>query len=610
MDTCKPDYMPGAYDTDNFCFEDFTADYYLSKDDDGVSRLKVEENLVAIFPNYDQNKGICRNIPFTNQDGKNATLRRLTESDITVLRNGQPEPIYSIEKEQGYYRVCTGDDNYILGRQEFKLTYNFERVITDFNDYQELYWDTNGNGWLQKFSNVNARVHFADDSVKNGFTGEKWCYVGKYGEKGSERCAINNIEDGVEFRTKNLTSYENLTFDLEFEPNTFNVPAPEKNYDLIWAMEAIGLIRVAVILMAIRKYIKTTKEKHKYYKEMFVKPEYAPDNNYTLSEMAGVYLEKKKDVKIGVILDMIVKKKINILRKEGKKKDWQIEVVDATLLSEEEEILLKILNGGGVVTSGDMIELKSHESTRSLISLGQKFYNVILKKMKDDKLMESKCSVEKIKSSGLSGTGMGWLCGIMILWFLGGAEMVKAEIMDNAVGIVVGEEYFTLVVASMTAVTAIISIALVRLISKYSVRTKLGLEKARYMDGLKLYITMAEADRIKFLQSVEGAEVTNEGIVKVYEKLLPYAAIFGLEKSWMKELEKYYKIDESLESDWYRSGISTSDLLVATTLMSGRFNTATIPVNTGGGFSSSGFSGGGGGGFSGGGGGGGGGGGR
>ena len=165
MDTCKPDYMPGAYDTDNFCFEDFTADYYLSKDDDGVSRLKVEENLVAIFPNYDQNKGICRNIPSTNQDGKNATLRRLTESDITVLRNGQPEPIYSIEKEQGYYRVCTGDDNYILGRQEFKLTYNFERVITDFNDYQELYWDTNGNGWLQKFSNVNARVHFADDSV-------------------------------------------------------------------------------------------------------------------------------------------------------------------------------------------------------------------------------------------------------------------------------------------------------------------------------------------------------------------------------------------------------------------------------------------------------------
>ena len=58
------------------------------------------------------------------------------------------------------------------------------------------------------------------------------------------------------------------------------------------------------------------------------------------------------------------------------------------------------------------------------------------------------------------------------------------------------------------------------------------------MDGAKLYIGMAEADRLKMLQSVEGADVTNEGVVRLYEKLLPYAAVLGLEDSWMAELEK------------------------------------------------------------------------
>ena len=47
-------------DTSNFYFDDFTADYYLTKDADGVSRMRVVENLTAVFPNFNQNKGICR----------------------------------------------------------------------------------------------------------------------------------------------------------------------------------------------------------------------------------------------------------------------------------------------------------------------------------------------------------------------------------------------------------------------------------------------------------------------------------------------------------------------------------------------------------------------
>ena len=44
----------------DFYFEDFTGDYYLSKDAEGISHLKVVESVTAVFPEYKQNKGICR----------------------------------------------------------------------------------------------------------------------------------------------------------------------------------------------------------------------------------------------------------------------------------------------------------------------------------------------------------------------------------------------------------------------------------------------------------------------------------------------------------------------------------------------------------------------
>ena len=199
----------------DFYFSDFTGDYYLSKDVEGISHLKVKESVTAVFPDFNQNKGICRQIPFTNQDGKNVTLPNLTRDNITVTRNGNPEPIYSIEKENNYYNVCTGTEEYVLGEQEYTFEYEFTKVVTEFNEngkeWQELYWDTNGNGASQKFDKVTARLHFEDIDA---WTGEAWCYVGKYGASGQDRCEITEISDGVEFEAENLRSYENLTFDV------------------------------------------------------------------------------------------------------------------------------------------------------------------------------------------------------------------------------------------------------------------------------------------------------------------------------------------------------------------------------------------------------------
>ena len=249
-----------AASTENFYFDDFTADYYLSIDEEGISHLKVVENFTAVFPDYNQNKGMCRKIPFTNQGGVNVTLSELTRANIVVKRNGATEPIYSIEKNADNFGVCTGTEEYVTGRQIYTFEYEFERVVTDFVKYQELYWDTNGNGWFQKFNKVTARVHLVD-GVKDMADGEKWCYVGSYGESGKDRCFIQELEDGWQFSAKDLDRYENLTFDIQLKPGSFVVPAPKKNYFLCVIVVIVVILSGLLLMLPYKKY---KKDKIKY----------------------------------------------------------------------------------------------------------------------------------------------------------------------------------------------------------------------------------------------------------------------------------------------------------------------------------------------------------
>ncbi|MBQ9018370.1 DUF2207 domain-containing protein [Candidatus Saccharibacteria bacterium] len=593
-----------AVDVNNFYFDDFTGDYYLSKDAEGVSKLRVVESVTAVFPDYRQNKGICRQIPFTNQGGINVVLPDLSRNNITVTRNGVSEPIYSIERDADYYNVCTGTEEYVLGRQTYVFEYEFEKVVTQFDGYQELYWDTNGNGATQKFNMVTARLHFANN-VADSYSGKAWCYVGSYGENGQERCEISEISDGVQFQAQDLNRFENLTFDVELKDGAFVVPEPTKDYTLVWIMVGTGAIMVALLVVfPVRKFLKNN-EKRKYYKNFFVKPEYQPHREYSMAEMAEVYIGKKKEPKVAVMLDMIVNKKIAISKTgEAKRKGWMVKVLSMDNMRDEEKTLLSILNGGLTPEVGEEIEVKSRAATNTLVSLGHKYNKQIMEELENDGLFET--AKNKVGSSSSV---------VLIVFVLIIATMVwmpsMFDFLDGLTsrltltGRMVGSEIFVPVMIVIFVATIVAWSVISSKTAKYSKRTLKGLEMSRYMDGLELYIKMAETDRLKFLQSVNGARVSNDGIIKLYEKLLPYAALFGLEESWMKELEKYYKLDESLEPDWYRRGISMHDMYYMSRLASSTVQASTTMASSGG-SSSSGFSGGGGGGFSGGGGGGGG----
>jgi len=66
--------------------------------------------------------------------------------------------------------------------------------------------------------------------------------------------------------------------------------------------------------------------------------------------------------------------------------------------------------------------------------------------------------------------------------------------------------------------------------------TVAGVDVRDHIVGLRFYITLAEADRLRALQSPDGAFIRDD-IVRLNERLLGWAVLFNLEREWAKVLE-------------------------------------------------------------------------
>lgn len=626
-------------------FESATFDYYLGKKEDDTSRMRVKETYEAVFSDKSTSHGLTRDIPFLNQNGTNQIIDEL---NLKVTRNGKYEPIAKKEKVNDYYRVNIGSSSVtVQGPQTYVLEYEFNNVITEFDEqkvnisgeklsnvaYQELYWNTNGTGWSNVFKKLTANVHFEDgikyqedfdtktiDNVsttasKMGLDTKPYCYTGSRFSK-DRNCIITKTVDGFSFvTTKQLGKLENMSFVVVFAPNTFSVKEIKKNYIYIIITAALGVLCTLIIMLFIKSYNKKAKEKCAYAKSLFVAPQYQPPKDITVAEAGAIYPKAKKPTYVATLLELATQHKIQFISEKGESKilkkeitTWKVKVLSDEKLTSSQQAVLKILNDGVTAKAGDEIVVEKHTATSSLASTARSYTSSATTLLKNSGHLEQKTSV----LSSLSGNSMAtniilWIIVLMCFLPLFTLPYIFAEeMLENAPGIVVGKAESGIIAAIIIGVTIIICSYFSSKTSRYKNLTYKGLDLINYLEGLRLYIDMAEEERLEFNQSVKNAPRTKEKIVKLYEKLLPYACIFGLEESWFNELDKYYK-NLDYDPDWYSgsemfSYYAFSRMVDTTSSAISSTTSYSSSSSGGGGFSS----GGGGGGFSGGGGGGGG----
>ena len=546
----------------DFYFKSANFNYYLDKTAKGTSAMRVQEELTAVFPETDQNHGIERCLP-THYRG----VRTLDSSSFSVSRAGTSEPYSTYDNEDLLCFRIGSASSYVHGEQTYSISYNLENVILqpDNSENQELYWDTNGTGWSQRFDSLTATVHLSD-SLLSAFTGDTSCYVGVYGIGGAEatsRCQtfVGHIDyadgtatesylpDTITFSAQNLAARETLTLDLAFAPDTFVVP---KDYSAYYVAGGVALGTLALIITKFRAGKKMkARNAEKISLAKSPKPvQYTPPADLSVAQANTVWLNHGyADTKVASLMELAVRHHVELEKAEKvskllkrKSNVWKIHCKALSGISREQQVVLDILNGGTRATDGDIIEVKTQKYSSKLERLSREFTTDIEADLRGKNLFEGKKN-----------------------------------------------QHLSLLTARY---------------NKYEERTLKGIEASNYLDGLEEYLKLAETERIKFLHSVKSADTSPQGIVRLYEKLLPYAIIFKCEDSWLAELQQYYQMPDVSEPDWLMAGyiMSSSDFRAFRTATASSISSATAMEAS----SSSGSSGGGGGGFSGGGGGGGG----
>lgn len=500
-------------DVDDFSYASWDARYEVGLDDDGRSRMHVTESLTARFPDADQNKGIVRGLP-TSYENAWLDVRVLSVTDET----GADVP-YETDEEDGLLLILTGDDDFVHGLTTYVIEYEMRDVILAADSgVDEFYWDLLPLDSTQSIEAFDADIAF-DDAMTERMTGDARCYAGYQGS--TDECELVASADGSQLSVEatDLAPGEGITVAVGFESGTATQPAarqPNPVTDTVPAIAALGGVALSVgSWIAVSVFAR----KRRTSSGIIVAQYDAPDSLPPL--VAAAIVPGAKDPIPAEIVHLAVRGLLRI--EEG---------------TDVEQPRLRRLPGGRIPDELDAQALDAlfadadAEGVAELPSASEGF----AARMKT----LSQSGVDAAASRGLTTKARSR--GAMILQWCAIA-LVAAGFALGLSGIIAGR---------VTAIPAFVAIAfglfLVLLsslygFSKHTVLTADGARQYEYLMGVREFIRVAEADRLTMLQSYSGAERRQDGtanVIVVYERLLPYAMLFGMENEWGAVLEQVY----------------------------------------------------------------------
>lgn len=516
-----------AQNLDDFDIESFDAQWHLSRDADGHARLRVVETIVAVYPDFDQNKGFYRDIPEYRHG-----VQLHTSVDSVVDEFGQPVP-YTTEYYYDFYSVGLGDDSYVHGRQTYVITYEQVDVIEAFDDTDadEFYWDVNGTGWAQPFGSVSMTLT-VDPEIVPALTGATDCAV-LVGECAEPLTRVDQPDGSAVFTAgaRNLRPNESLTVAIAFERGTFVpgevvVAPPSNDPDDPWYREPgfwdtfapFILAPAGVLISLVAGATQRADRSRSTGPRDIIVPQYTPPKD--LNVMLAAYIAGHPERAFAAqIVDLAVKGNVRLLdHPADSAAPFEVQLVHTEGMDDLSRKLAAAVFGGAL-TPGRRVVLRPRNRSLGLQLSG--VYQTVDKRLKSDGYQ------------GPARPTVLWsvLFGLSIaVAVVAGFDVFRRFVGDLDPGL----SFFAVIVALFAARATYHRRSTVATLSSR------GRTQNDYLLGMRDYMELAEQDRIRYLQSPDGAERVDVddrvAMVKLYERLLPYAIIFGIEDEWAKEI--------------------------------------------------------------------------
>jgi uncharacterized membrane protein YgcG len=547
---------PALAGVDDFSFDSMSVTYELSRTSSGGAQVHVVETLVAQFPESDQNHGIIRAIPLRYRD-------RPAPIDLQSVTDAVGNPREFVTNDTGeFLEVTVAAVDFVHGAQTYVVEYNQQGVILEplsGGSPQEFYWDVNGTGWAQPFGTVSASVIIPSDLVAD-LSGSAACYQGAEGSGtacASNSATTNDAGDTVlTFEANSLKPFENLTLAVGFAAGTFVMPSTSLFSDPAGWIFLLSLILFFGSLVAGLILRFTFWANHRG--RGIIVPEYAADPQMTPLLAANIMKSKRRAFPAALI-DAAVRGLVIIspADESGRsKRGFIIERTSKAATDTDAELLTAFL--GEEASAGTQVSTLTPDTARFR------------------RLSTLQRAVDRhVVASGLRAGKGGPLRGALIAAIiLGAVIMWWSGIQALQLGI---GGFVPLLALGLFWVLVIPGIAMLR---KVTPLTELGALERDKLLGLRDYIRLAEADRLRVLQSPQGAlrkKVTVDSaatMLSLTERVLPYAILFGLSKEWSAVLTHLY--EEGGQSPAWYLGPNPGELV----LFAGFLNTFSSSVTT------------------------------
>lgn len=577
-------------------------------------------------------RGIYRDFPVRYRD-EGGYSRYVGFKVLSVTRDGKSEPFFH-EGYGDHQRTYIGSKDIYLkpDNYQYEITYETDRQLRYFKEFDELYWNVTGNNWAFPIDKVIAKIQLPDNAKIINNSG----YTGRLGSQDNNYTARSVGQNSMVFETtKPLDFYEGLTIAVGWPKGLVAEPSPfVKWLWRIWdnfgfVFLAAGTIGVATYFYVMWRWIGRDPEGGLIF------PRFSPPKGMSPAVVSYLhYMGFKRagsgasKAYIAALVSLAVKQRIviddtgdDLVVTRGDKSDLSElppgeRALMSRLMGSRKEVVFEqssypIVQGSRTKFKSAL--LKEHESEFFNNNYGWFVIGVVasilvivisLVLQMDEFVMISVIGLGGLATAGafLGSMGLRRLWN----WLPGGGSKIWGILFTVLAGIIMlvaliaplGTEGLPTWVTYCGIALGVMNVSFMHLMRAPTVHGKQLMDE---VEGFKLYLSVAEAERM----NMENAPpVTPE----MFEKLLPYAIGLGVEKPWSsafaKELAKATGDNNSYQPHWYRgrSGWHSSNFASTTSSMvssvSSGMATASPPSSSGssGGGSSGGGGGGGGGG--------------
>lgn len=525
------------------------------------STLEITERITADCGNAVGKHGIFRILPerinLENDEKIETPVKLISITDFEGKKINYTE-IRNHSDKTVTWKIGDADKT-VSGVNDYEIRYLVKNVIRFGNkDFDEFYWNLNGNFWDIEIDNFKAEIIFPKE-IDKGNTEVEY-YTGYLGAKKKDLANFSWTDNTLEFNsTRTILQKEGITASVTFPKNIFTPYQPtilEKYGNFLYLLIPLFVFIFCFILWI--KYGKDPRINKPIIAEYDI-----PDN---LSPIELGMLENN-----GVFRSEFVTAEIIYFASRGLMTIKEIENKILFFKSKDYEF----------------IKNKGVDSEKKLNKPQNTIFNRILT---DKKLSSLKnkfhTTADNAKNQTISLLEKKGLIIKSGNYFRIGFRAIGIGMIFVAISFF---EFSPYLFASLL-LSGIILFAFGYIMPK---RTPTGAELNWKIKGFKLFMKTVDKDRARFYEQEN-----------IFEKFLPYAIVFGITDIWIKRIKELYG-EEYFQNHaplWYVGNIGSFNMDSVTNTINDlsssiAANTSSSSGSGGGGFSGGGGGGGGGGGW-------------